>query len=98
MSTGRYSPTVAASYSRDQKWHDRWCEEGEWYDREGYDKYGYNREGRDRAGHSENDYLGSGQWVYYASDDREEYEYPLYEDTYWEWRNKFLGDLAEKEG
>lgn len=58
MSTGKYSPTVYASYHADQGWWKRHCEsEGDWYDRDGYDEYGYDKDERDRAGFNEEDYM-----------------------------------------
>ena len=79
MSVGKYSPTVAVWYSKDQDWHKRYCAKGKWYDRDGYDSYGYNKQGKDRAGYSEDEYMLSGEWQDNI------YVYPLYEDVldYW---------------
>ena len=49
---GKYSPTVAIKYIKDQNWFDHSLD----YDPEGYDSYGYNSEGVDRAGIKEDDY------------------------------------------
>lgn len=83
MSVGKYSPTVAGWYSKDQNWHTKHCEPGEWYDRDGYDSYGYNKQGKDRAGYTEDDYLLSGAYNAY-----DEYTYELYDDVWSYWRNK----------
>jgi len=87
MSCGKYSPTVSASYAKDQRWWYDHCDEGELYDRDGYDSYGYHHETeKDRAGYTEWDYLGNGQWV------EDEYRYPLYEDVAGNWSNKIIGE------
>lgn len=79
MSVGKYSPTVAGWYARDQEWHDRHCEAGSIHDRDGYDSYGYHWDtGRDRAGFTEWDYL-DGEWA------GDEYVYPLYEKIWQRW-------------
>jgi hypothetical protein len=88
MSCGKYSPTVSASYAKDQDWFERHCLPGEWYDIEGYDCYGYNTNGIDRAGYREDDYLLS-EWV----DDV--YCYSLYEKINYKYHNIFLGDLRK---
>ena len=75
MSTGKYSPTVVASYHEDQTWWDRHClNEGDLYDRDGYDEYGYNEAGLDRAGYREEDYLAD-----------EDGEHILFENMLAEW-------------
>lgn len=83
MSAGKYSPTVTTAYMRDQKWHDKYCVDGEWIDPEGYDSYGYYKDApyKDRAGYTESDYLTSGRW----DDAGDEYVYPLVEDVWMEW-------------
>lgn len=100
MGVGKYSPTVVASYHKDQNW---WERNGGGYGNgknpesnndDGYDSYGYaDCTGPDRAGHTESDYGSSGEW-YEDSDGNEHFEYHLYEDVYYEWCNKLLGDLA----
>lgn len=80
MSCGKYSPTVAGWYSKDQDWHDQHRDSEQWFDRDGYDSYGYDGSGRDRAGYTEWDYLGSGEWI------EDIYSYPLYERVLEEWR------------
>lgn len=88
MGVGKYSPTVSIWYRKDKDWHDRHCEPDAWIDRDGYDSYGYHDEtGKDRAGYTEWDYLRDGRWVTYG-DDQEEFEYPLYEQIYHDWREK----------
>lgn len=57
MSTGKYSPTVSAAYSKDQNWHTKHSGLDEWYDLDGYDSYGYDSAGVDRAGYNENEYM-----------------------------------------
>ena len=85
MSCGKYSPTVAGWYARDQSWHDRHCEDGSIHDRDGYDSYGYHRDtGKDRAGYTEWDYLGDGRYI----ESWGEYSYPLYEDVSSDWAGK----------
>ena len=81
MSTGKYSPTVLASYRLNQNWWEEHCNDPsiDLFDREGYDNYGYNLHGKDREGYSEDDYLLCGEWV----DD--EYRYPLYESIAEKW-------------
>jgi hypothetical protein len=64
---GKYSPTVSASYSSDQKW---FVKNGGGFgngknpdsdlDNDGYDSYGYSQEdgcGPDRAGYTEDNYI-----------------------------------------
>lgn len=84
MSTGKYSPTVTASYFIDQDWWEKNTDPDQLYDRDGYNEYGYNADGQDRAGHTEEDYLTIAEWV----DD--EYTYILYEKVSFEYADVFL--------
>jgi hypothetical protein len=99
MSVGKYSPTVSASYARDQKW---WKRNGGGYDNgndpntendnDGYDSYGYSGncgDGPDRAGYTEEQYLTGGTHV------GDDYQYPLYDSVDQEWWGRLLGDLKE---
>jgi len=82
MGVGKYSPTVSRWYMLDQKWHEKYCRDGEWVDIDGYDRYGYHHEtGLDRAGYDEMEYA-VGEW----QDD--EYVYQLYGIVYGDWRDK----------
>lgn len=81
MSAGKYSPTVAGWYAKDQEWHTKHCEPGEWMDRDGYDSYGYNAEGKDRAGYAEDDYLRG------TYNEYDQYTYELYDDVWAYWCN-----------
>jgi hypothetical protein len=91
MSVGKYSPTVSASYARDQQWWKRHNTDPQsWNDDEGYDSYGYSEGGTgpDRAGYTEDQYAsgeddGCGGW-----------HYPLYERVSMEWQDRLLGDLT----
>ena len=69
---GKYSPTVAEAYRRDQDWWRKYTGENEFtynqYDPEGYDSYGYDVNDVDRAGNNEcaycsDDYDGE-NWAY----------------------------------
>lgn len=98
MGVAKYSPTVGASYARDQQW---WKRNGGGYgngrnpgaeeDDDGFDSYGYSDggSGPDRAGHTEEQY-GDAEW-----EDGREPHYVLYERVSDEWRSRLLGDLAE---
>ena len=66
MSTGKYSPTVSATYGADQEWHRKLRPEDDWHDDEGYDSYGYHKDtDRDRAGYTEWDYRNFHDSLYY---------------------------------
>ena len=106
MSLGKYSPTVSASYARDQKW---WERNGGGYtngknpnsenDDDGFDSYGYHdHDGPDRAGHTEDDYLEATIEAYREADEAgiEDFhdEGSIYFEVAREWRTRVLGDLA----
>lgn len=59
MARGKYSPTVATAYRKNQAWFEMFSN-GEQYDPEGYDSYGYDKNDIDRAGNHEFDYTHDG--------------------------------------
>lgn len=97
MGIGKYSPTVSASYMRDQQW---WERNGGGYgngknpdshdDDDGFDSYGYSDGGQgvDRAGYTENDYA-EGEW----DEALEDFHHDLYDRVAGEWSGRLLGDL-----
>ena len=91
MSTGKYSPTVTASYLNNQDWwRNHKSNPDDWVDCDGYDQYGYHADtNRDRAGYTEEDYLSDGRWELFGEYE-EEYIYPLYERIAFEWSNKII--------
>lgn len=63
MATGKYSPTINFSYTKDWSWFEKnggdfgnGLNPNSEYDDDGYDSYGYNANGVDRAGHTVESY------------------------------------------
>ena len=80
---GKYSPTVAAAYAKDQNWWEKNGGESErgdhgfFYDVDGYDQYGYDKNEVDRAGHTENEYASDFETL-----EDGDVVYPIYEHVY----------------
>lgn len=89
MGVGKYSPTVSAWYSHDQKWFKKNCLIPDAYiDKDGYDSYGYHAEtGKDRAGYTEHDYMTGWEWAttYDGGVASEEPWYYLHEEIIGKW-------------